>query len=220
LSQIGKTKIFQLTDNNREQLLRAAAQVVEKGSLLVFPTDTLYGIGGTAFSSSVFRSLSSVKRTRDSKAYILLVANLETVENTAGRDLTGEARRLAEKFWPGPLTIIWHANPDISADYKAPDGSLGYRMPNHDFLRTLLKASGGLLCATSANKSGSPPPTDFKEIDDGVLKQASMAINSDEKLTGVASTVVDARMHPMIILREGAIPADKIHAFLHEGSSG
>ena len=219
MSQIGKTKTFQLTENNKEQLLQAAVQTVKKESLLIFPTDTVYGIGGAAFSSAVFRSLSSGKGNRDSKSYVLLVASLEIVENTAGRNLTGAARRLAEKFWPGPLTIIWHANPDISAKYKAPDGSLGYRMPNHDFLRALLQVSGGLLCATSANKSGTPPPADFKEIDNDILNQAAFAVNAGEKLTGVASTVVDARMHPVIILREGAIPAERIHAFLHEDSS-
>jgi L-threonylcarbamoyladenylate synthase len=219
LSQIGKTKIFQLTENNREQLLQAAVQVVKKGSLLIFPTDTVYGIGGSAFSSSVFRSLSSAKGTRDSKAYVLLVASLEIVDNIAGRNLTGAARRLAEKFWPGPLTIIWHANPDISEKYKAPDGSLGYRVPNHDFLHALLATCGGSLWATSANKSGSPPLADFKEIDNDVLKQAALAVDAGEKLTGVASTVVDARTLPVKILREGAIPAGRIHTFLHEDSS-
>ncbi|MBU1937093.1 threonylcarbamoyl-AMP synthase [bacterium] len=220
MSQIGKTRIIQLTENNREQLLQEAAQVVKNGSLLIFPTDTVYGIGGAAFSPSVFRALASAKRARDSKSYVLLVENLEVVNRTAGRNLKSSALSLAKKFWPGPLTIIWYANPDISAKYNAPDGSLGYRIPNHDFLRALLKVSGGLLWATSANRSGSPPPSDFQEIDKDVLKQAALVIDAGEKLTGVASTVVDARMEPVKILREGAIPAAKIHAFLHKDSSG
>ncbi|MBM3324661.1 MAG: L-threonylcarbamoyladenylate synthase [Calditrichaeota bacterium] len=218
MSPIGETRILRLTQEDEPEILQEALTAVERGQLLVFPTDTVYGIGGGAFISSVYNRLMELKGSRELKAYALLIANKEIMERIAGRALEGAALRLAQRFWPGALTIVWHASLAISREFTAPDGSVGYRVPDHAFLRRLMQAGDGALWATSANRAGLPPPAIFRAIENVVMEKAVLAIESDDKLAGTPSTVVDARIQPVKILREGGISAREIHAFLSEVS--
>jgi len=216
LSQTGKTKIVRLTRDNEEQILRQASSVLARDLLLIFPTDTVYGIGGAAFSPAVHDQLAELKGTREGKAYALLVSNLDIVQQIAGRALEGAALRLAQNFWPGALTIIWHAGPGVSSDYAAPDSSIGYRVPDHAFLRSLLAAAGGVIWATSANRPNATPPATFNAIESDVMERAALAIDGNETLPGVSSTVVDPRTRPARIVREGAISVKDIRTVLGE----
>jgi tRNA threonylcarbamoyl adenosine modification protein (Sua5/YciO/YrdC/YwlC family) len=189
---------------------------MQEESLLIFPTDTVYGIGGAAFIPRVYDRLMELKGTRELKAYALLISDIEIMERIAGRALEGAALHLAQRFWPGALTIVWHASLAISREFTASDGSVGYRIPNHSFLRALMQAADGALWATSANRTGEAPPAVFDTIEDAVTSKAALVIDGGESLSGVPSTVVDARVRPVRILREGAIRASEIHAFLSE----
>lgn len=184
--------------------------------LLIFPTDTVYGIGGAAFSPAVCDQLAELKGTREGKAYALLVSNLNTVERIAGRALDGAALRLAWEFWPGALTIVWHAGINVDFEYTASDNSIGYRVPDHAFLRALLSATGGAIWATSANPPNAPPPATFDSIESCVMEHAALAIDGNETLPGVSSTVVDPRTRPARIVREGAISVKDIRTVLNE----
>jgi L-threonylcarbamoyladenylate synthase len=177
----------------------------------------VYGIGGTAFLPSVYEQLTEFKGARQQKAYALLVSSIEIMERVAGRSLDGTALRLAQKFWPGALTIVWHASLGIHREFAAPDGSIGYRIPNHDFLRELITNGDGALWATSANSPGVTPPASFDEIETIVLDRVVLAIDGGKCVPGLPSTVVDARTSPVRILRHGAITANEIYAFLGEG---
>jgi tRNA threonylcarbamoyl adenosine modification protein (Sua5/YciO/YrdC/YwlC family) len=212
----GKTKILRLKRDDNEQVLREALRTMQQELLLVFPTDTVYGIGGAAFLPNVYDRLMELKGTRELKSYALLVANIEIMERIAGRALDGAALRLAQRFWPGALTIVWHASLAISREFTASDGSVGYRIPNHAFLQTLMQAADGALWATSANRAGMAPPAAFDAIEETVIGKAALAIDGGESLAGISSTVVDARVWPVKILREGAIPASEIHVCLSE----
>lgn len=216
MSQTGKTEIVRLTRDNEEQIRRQASSVLARDLLLIFPTDTVYGIGGAAFSPAVHERLAELKGTREGKAYALLVSTLDIVQQIAGRALEGAALRLAQEFWPGALTIVWHAGPAVSSDYAASDRSIGYRMPDHAFLRTLLAAAGGAMWATSANRPNAPPPATFTSIKSDVIERAALAIDGNEKLPGTSSTIVDPRTRPARILREGAISVKDIRAVLAE----
>lgn len=218
MSPTGETKILRLTRESEPEVLREALTAIERGQLLIFPTDTVYGIGGAAFVSSVYNRLMELKGTRELKAYALLIASKEIMERIAGRALEGVALHLAQRFWPGALTIVWHASLAISREFAAPDGSVGYRIPDHAFLRALIQAGDGALWATSANRTGLPPPALFGAVENAVMEKAVLAIDGGDRLAGIPSTVVDARVRPVKILREGAIPAREIHAFLREVS--
>lgn len=189
---------------------------MQRGLLLIFPTDTVYGIGGAAFSTQVHGLLTDLKGEREQKAYALLISSLDIMERLAGRALEGTALRLAREFWPGALTIVWHAGPAISRQFAAQDSSIGYRLPDHGFLRTLLAATDGVLWATSANRSNASPPAAFDAIDRSVMEKVTLAIDAGEPLLGVPSTVVDARTQPVKVVREGAIKANDIRIFLRE----
>ncbi|MFH1009803.1 MAG: L-threonylcarbamoyladenylate synthase [bacterium] len=218
MSPTGETKILRLTRENETEVLREAQTAIERGQLLIFPTDTVYGMGGGAFVSGVYNRLMELKGTRELKAYALLIADREIMERIAGRTLEGAALHLAQRFWPGALTIVWHASLGISREFTAPDGSVGYRVPDHAFLRSLMQAGDGALWATSANRTGLPPPAVFGAIENTVMEKALLAIDGGGMLAGTPSTVVDARVWPVRILREGAISAREIHAFLREDS--
>ncbi len=168
---------------------------------------------------SVYDRLMELKGAREQKAYALLVSSLEIMERVAGRALDGTALRLAQKFWPGALTIVWHGSLAINREFAAPDGSIGYRLPRHEFLRELIAAGDGALWATSANRPGAAPPAVFSDIESAVMEKAALAIDGGETVPGVPSTVVEARTSPVRIVRKGAIPANEIHAFLGEGSN-
>lgn len=215
MSRTGDTRILRLTQDNIDSVLQEAEAAIRRESLIIFPTDTVYGIGGAAFSPKVHNQLEALKGVRKDKPYAVLISKLEDIERFAGKPLEGEALRLAKRFWPGTLTLIWHATTEISRKY-APDNSIGFRQPAHVFLRALLKLSDGVLWATSANQSGSPPPAAFSRIKDNILEKAALAIESPEELPGVASTVVDVRTQPLKILREGAISVHEIRTFLGE----
>jgi L-threonylcarbamoyladenylate synthase len=218
LSQTGNTQILRLKPESWSQVLDKAARTIAEGSLLIFPTDTVYGIGGAAFIPSVYDLLMELKGAREQKAYALLVSSLEIMERVAGRALDGTALRLAQRFWPGALTIVWHGSLGINREFAAPDGSIGYRLPDHAFLRELIAAGDGALWATSANPPGAVPPMAFDGIESAVMEKAALAIDGGETLAGLPSTVVDARTWPVKIVRKGAIPGDEIQAFLSEGS--
>ena len=181
--------------------LASAADIVAKGGVICYPTDTLYGLGCDPLNASAIRRTLEVKGDR-TKPMPVLVKGLADAESLAY--VTGRARRIAERFWPGPLTMILQSR-EVVPPILAPERKVGVRSPKHPICLDLLGLCSGALIGTSANLSGRPPATTaleaLKELGDGV----DLILDGGRTPLGVASTVMDLTQPKVTILREGPV---------------
>jgi L-threonylcarbamoyladenylate synthase len=205
-----KTEILSANDPNA---IPRAAAVLESGGLVAFPTDTVYGLAGATFSAASIEKIFSAKERDAAKAIAVLVGNTTDLPRiTAG--LTEAANRLANRFWPGALTLIVPKHPNLPA-VISPYPSVGVRMPNHAFALSLLRRTGPL-ATTSANRSGGANASTPAEVLEQLEGRVDLLINGGACPGGVPSSVVDCTVDPPGILRAGAISAAAIQAALAE----
>ncbi|MHB1414152.1 MAG: L-threonylcarbamoyladenylate synthase [Chloroflexota bacterium] len=192
--------------------IRVAAEALQRGLLVAFPTDTVYGLGAHPFLPEAVARIYEVKGRPEEKPIALLVAGLRDVEQVAS-SLPPAAGRLAEVFWPGALTIVVPARAEVPAVVRGGGLTVGVRAPDHRVVRELVRWLGVPVATTSANLSGRPSPTTTAEV----LCQLGDRIDYVIEGTcpgGVASTVVDFSADPPRIVREGAISKQAIEAAL------
>ncbi len=180
--------------------------------IILYPTDTLYGLGVDATNPEAVLRLQELKGRDDKKPISIAVDSLEMLEQYA--QVTALARKLAKKFLPGKLTLILCANPGIrTKGVVGSDGSVGVRIPNHPQALALIQKIGKPITATSANVSGMLPENTVEKILTQFGEKAGMisrVIDGGELPLNTPSTVVDARGEKPIILREGAISSSNI----------
>jgi L-threonylcarbamoyladenylate synthase len=203
-------QVVDLHADNLADVLHAAVDSARRGDLMLFPTDTVYGLGGLAFSKRVAEKLRLLKPERDAKPTAVLIDSILRMSQCAG-DVPGpKIVHLAEKYWPGPLTLVWKTSSAVPEEYLPADRSLGYRVPKADFLLRLLRELEIPLWATSANLPGRRPPGTYSEIDATVVGACDWVIRTERRSSGKSSTVVDVRQKEPQILREGALSAAEI----------
>lgn len=187
--------------------IKAAAQIVKKGGLVVYPTETVYGLGCDPLNVQAVKRIIELKCHRN-KPLPVLAATMEDTEKIAF--ITPNGKKLASKFWPGSLTMVFpkkHILPDIvTMGYE----SVGLRIPNNDVAIQLISLSGGLLVGSSANKSGEDPPRDIHEISNDLKKKVDLILDGGTTFRGVPSTVIDLTSDTPKILREGPIKLKEI----------
>lgn len=177
-----------------------AAAALARGALVAFPTDTVYGL--TAGHDHILELFGAKGRPRSRRIPVLLAdaANLE-----ASAIVTPVARRLAERFWPGPLTIV------LTAPGR---GTVAFRVPDHTVARQLIAAAGGGLPVTSANRSGGPECRTAEDVREQLEGRVHLILDGGRTPGGVASTVVDCTGEEPAILREGAVPREALEKAL------
>lgn len=186
--------------------LDAAVRSLEKGGLVVLPTDTVYGIGADAFSPlAVSRLLDAKGRGRQMPPPVL-VGNLAVLDALA-IDITPEVRALVERFWPGALTLILRAQPSLAWDLGDTGGTVALRMPDHDVTRALLERWGPL-AVTSANLTGEPAAQDVATAEGYFGAAVPVYLDAGPSAGPIPSTIVDAVA--MRIVRHGAISAAEL----------
>ena len=190
---------------------RQAIEVLAQGDLVAFPTDTVYGLGADAFNDQAVRKLYLAKGRSQEKAIPVLVANLEQFVDIVNRT-TFQAMRLAEKFWPGPLTIVLRQASDL-ADAISAYGTVGVRIPDHPVAQELIHAAGPL-AVTSANRSGDTEACTAEEIEMNMGAQVDLIVDGGRTPGGQPSTVVDCTQDPPRILRVGPISEEEIRSVL------
>ena len=190
---------------------KQAIEVLGRGELVAFPTDTVYGLGADAFNDQAVRKLYLAKDRSQEKAIPVLVANLEQFVDIVDRT-TLPAMRLVEKFWPGPLTIILRQASDLAGAISA-YGTVGVRIPDHPIAQELIRAAGPL-AVTSANRSGDPEACTAEEIETSMGAQVHLIVDGGRTPGGQPSTVVDCTQDLPTILRVGPITEDEIRAVL------
>jgi L-threonylcarbamoyladenylate synthase len=190
-----------------------AASCITRGGLVVFPTETFYGLGGDPWHSAAVERIFAIKERDLRKPLPLIAADDAAVRRVAAR-WPGVADLLARAFWPGPLTLVLAASPLLPPALHAHTGKIAVRVSSHAVARELAAAVGGLLVATSANLSGHPPCRHPDELGGKLLSQVDRVLHAGPTVGGQPSTLVDVTVHPPQLVRAGAIGWERIEAVL------
>ena len=209
-------QIMKLNDATREECVAAANVALSKGGVILFPTDTLYGLGADALNDEAVAKIYEIKGRDEGKPIHGIVADMETVDQFAV--INSAAQKIAHTFFPGPLTLILKQKAEMSmrkAGILKGIETIGIRIPNEPFCLELARAFGKPFTATSANKAGLKPESTLGKIFaqlGSAIALIDIAFDAGELPASKPSTVVDVSKGEVHILRDGAIPADKIKA--------
>lgn len=202
-------EILKLEDVGVEQAAKKAAAVLKKGGLVLFPTDTIYGLAADATNPKALALLRELKGREKKKPISVIVPSIESISTYAVMDET--ARSLAERFLPGALTLVMPATRNIPEELQL-NGAIGIRIPDHAFCLALARAFGKPYTATSANRSGRETPASVREVMlqfGHCVNDIALAIDAGDR-RGTASTVVTTVDGVPYVLRDGAIPREEI----------
>jgi L-threonylcarbamoyladenylate synthase len=188
-----------------------AAKVILEGGVIAFRTDTFYGLGADPFNARAVAKIRELKGREEHKPILLLLAGASVVDRFI-EDRSKAFDELAEKFWPGPLTIVGRAVAGLPAEITAGTGTVGVRVPADESVRELLRQCGGALTATSANPAGSEPARSAKEVFDYFGERVDLVIDGGEVIATEPSTVVDVTTSPPHVIREGAISSQRVNS--------
>ncbi|MDD5073059.1 MAG: L-threonylcarbamoyladenylate synthase [Candidatus Omnitrophica bacterium] len=180
--------------------IKKAAAELKKGGLVVFPTETVYGLGASLLDKRAVEKIYEIKKRPKNKPLTVHVADTASVRKIAGKIPAG-AERLIKKYWPGPLTIILR---------DSRGKKTGFRMPDNKIAFCLIKKAGVPVVAPSANISGNKPPTSAAEVLRDLDGKVDIVIDGGKTAIGIESTVVDMTGRSPKVLREGAIPKAEI----------
>jgi L-threonylcarbamoyladenylate synthase len=183
-----------------------AAATVAKGGVICYPTDTLYGLGCDPMNATAVRRTLEAKGPR-TKPMPILVKDLAAAERFA--HMPERARKLAQLFWPGPLTMVLQAR-EVLPKILIPEGKVGVRSPKHQICLKLLEICSGGLVGTSANLTGMPPATTADEALSQLGDHVDLIIDGGRVPVGVGSTVIDLTMPRFSLLREGPVGREEI----------
>jgi L-threonylcarbamoyladenylate synthase len=192
--------------------LDAAATILRAGGLVGFPTETVYGLGAHALDARAVKGIFAAKGRPADDPVIVHLAKAGELQNVA---LANEmAWRLADVFWPGPLTLVLPKRPEVPPQVTAGLDSVGVRVPSHPVAHALLRAAGLPLAAPSANLFGRPSPTTARHVLDDLDGRIDAVVDGGPTPVGVESTIVDLTSSPPRLLRPGGLPAEAIEAML------
>ena len=191
-----------LPDNQQTRF--QAAAIIARGGVIAFRTDTFYGLGADPFNQTAVRAIRELKGREESKPILILIADVGDVDRFIA-ERSALFDRVCERHWPGPLTLIGNARPELPEELTARTGTIGIRLPDGANVRELLRACGGALTATSANVSGQPPARTAKEVKASFPTGIELIIDGGEATATEPSTVLDLSRSEPRLIREGAI---------------
>ena len=200
--------------------LAEAVTILLAGGVVAMPTDTLYGLAADPFSSAAVARVFAVKGRSAERAMPLIAADVDQIVSQIG-PLSEVARRLASRYWPGPLTLLVARPASMPADVAGGRGEIGVRVPAHNVPRELCRASGRLLTATSANLSGDPASNDPDDVERSLRIAGpggvDLLLDAGRTPGGAPSTIVDVTGRDMRLVRPGAIAWEDVQACMQRG---
>jgi L-threonylcarbamoyladenylate synthase len=191
-----------LISTDDPQAIQLAVDALHHGGLVAFPTDTVYGLGGLVSDPFGIERLYQVKGREGAKAIPVLLSDLSDLPRVAA-EINPAVQRLAEHFWPGPLTLVVPRHPDLPAQLS-PYPTIGVRIPDHPVALALLRLAGPM-AVTSANVSGQPSPSTAQDVLDQLGGGIELVLDGGRTPGGISSTVVDCSGLEPVILRQGPI---------------
>jgi L-threonylcarbamoyladenylate synthase len=194
-------------------LIAEAAAVIRAGRLVAFPTETVYGLGANALDAAAVAGIFTAK---DRPTQDPLIVHLASVDDLPGvvRDISETARRLADAFWPGPLTILMPRHADLPLGVTSGLDTVAVRVPAHPVARALLQAAGRPIAAPSANRFGFTSPTTAQHVYADLAGRIEMILDGGSTTIGVESTVLDISVQPARILRPGGVSREALEEML------
>ena len=208
------TKIVKVDPDNIDyNIIQEAAEIINMGGVVVFPTETVYGIGADALNDEAVDKIFKAKGRPQDNPLIVHIADYSELYNLAS-DIPENARILADEFWPGPLTMILNKKDVLSDKITAGLKTAAIRLPVNKIALALIRESGKPIAAPSANTSGKPSPTDAGHVIEDLMGKVDMIIDGGSTDIGLESTVVDMTSDVPMILRPGNVTQEDIAGVL------
>ena len=204
-----ETKVVELNESNLDiRVLKEAGKVIREGGLVAFPTETVYGLGANALNGEAVRKIFKVKERPGDNPLIIHVADFNI--DSFVEDIPEKAKKMMEKFWPGPLTLLFKKSSSIPEDTTAGLDTVGVRMPSNIIAKELIKAAGVPIAAPSANISGRPSPTEMSRCVEDLSGKIEYILGGGKSEVGLESTIVDCTVNPPCVLRPGGITLEML----------
>jgi len=193
-------------ENPEPEKIDEAVAILKSGGVIAFPTETFYGLGADARNEAAIDKIFGIKGRDFRNPILVVIGDVRHLEAFA-EDIPAEAHKLWDRFWPGPLTIVFRAAPPVSPKLTAGSGKIGIRLTSHPIATAISKRLGGPVTATSANLSGAPECSSTAEVLSQLEGKLDGVVDGGQTPGGKGSTIVDATVSPVKVLREGVIPA-------------
>lgn len=213
----GMETIIKKIDRNNidKSILEEAGNILKQGGLVAFPTETVYGLGANALDEEAAKKTYAAKGRPSDNPLIVHIARTEDLEGIV-EEIPVSMRKIAERFWPGPLTVIFNKNDRVPLGTTGGLGTVAVRMPDDEIARELILAGGGYISAPSANTSGRPSPTTAQHAAEDLSGKIEMILDGGSVDIGVESTILDMTVTPPMILRPGAITKEMLEEVVGE----
>ena len=209
-----QTKTVKIDSNNIDQNAMAeAAEIIRQGGLVAFPTETVYGLGADALRPEASKKIYEAKGRPSDNPLIVHICEFEQLVSIA-KEVPKEAKVLADAFWPGPLTMIVWKNDRVPYATTGGMDTVAIRMPNHPIALSLIRESGCMIAAPSANTSGRPSPTLAAHVEEDLAGKISMILDGGAVGIGIESTIIDLSEEVPMILRPGYITKEMLEDVL------
>jgi L-threonylcarbamoyladenylate synthase len=204
-----------MNQGSDERSIQEAAKIIANGGVIAFRTDTLYGLGANPFNRDAVERIKQLKGRENRKPILIVVSDREQVRRFVSEQ-SPAFNLLAKTFWPGPLTLIGKAAPEISEEITAGTETIGVRLPADDTVRMFVRACGGALTATSANPSRQEPAKTAQEVRSYFGDAVDLIVDGGSAHTNQPSTVIDVCGDDPRLIREGVISWSKIQSTIDQ----
>lgn len=212
--KIMRTRLIEILEDNIDfGLLEEAGEIVRKGGLVAFPTETVYGLGGDGLNPESSAKIYAAKGRPSDNPLIVHISELGALDKIV-REIPPVGKRLAQAFWPGPLTMIYHKSDLVPGETTGGLDTVAVRMPRHRTALAFIRAAGGYVAAPSANLSGKPSPTLAKYVAEDMDGRIDMIIDGGGIEIGLESTILDLTEEVPVILRPGFITVDMLESLI------
>lgn len=198
-----------------EAILTEATRIVSGGGVIVYPTETLYGVGADARSASAIAKVIRAKKRRDNKPILTIIHSVEMLSQLVA-EIPSSAEVLVKEFWPGPLTLVFKSRSEIPEELTQGSGTIGVRIPSSTFCLALLQRCNCPLTSTSANISGEPVHRTIEEIKHAVNQEVDLYIDAGELPDSKPSTIVSVVGGKPKLIREGVISFEVLRKFVSD----
>lgn len=196
-----------------KEAIARGGEILKKGGLVAFPTETVYGLGGNALDSMASRKIYAAKGRPSDNPLIVHIADIKALDPIV-KSIPDKAKLLAEKFWPGPLTMIFERSNLVPLETTGGLESVAVRFPSDPIAAALILAAGGYVAAPSANTSGRPSPTTAQHVEEDLGDAIDMIIDGGPVGIGLESTIVDFTEEVPVVLRPGYISLEMLKEVL------
>lgn len=209
--------VIEKIDKNQidEQVMERAGKILKTGGLVAFPTETVYGLGANALDGEAARKTYAAKGRPSDNPLIVHIADVEALDSIV-EQVSDKARKVIDKFWPGPLTLVFQKSDKVPYGTTGGLETVAVRMPVNEIALEVIRAGGGYVSAPSANISGKPSPTSAQHVADDLDGKIEMIIDGGSVDIGVESSILDMTVEPPMILRPGAITKEMLEEVIGE----